>query len=301
MMKLVPMGLGDILDAAFRLCRKRFSTYIGIAAVVAVPSSLGAAVLVGLGRRFATLQQPEDDGLLNVVMALSGHGGRWASAAAASNGTAQLLNVPALGGSVLAMLAYAALLGGAYLTIMSFAYPLCAGALIVNISSSYLGETLGAGQSYARAFRKLWRLLMAQAWTTLLVLLGALLCVIPGLILALQLAVVPQVVLLEDVKAWAAIGRSRALMADYLGKAFLLWFVVSLLGFVIGTAISTAIEVIPWPLPLVGDFLSFFFLQIVMMPLSIATTVLFYYDLRIRKEAFDLQHLASSMVEFRAP
>ncbi len=297
MMKLVPMGIGDILDTAFRLFRQRFVTFVGIATVVCIPSSFAAALLMGASRAFAPLPQPDDDGLLNVVMAPFSFD-RWARAQAFLKGFSQQLNAQSLG-SVLALFASVAMIGLAFMLVFSIAYPLCTGALVVNISASYLGETIGAGQSYARAFRKLWRLLMAQAWTTLLVLLGLCLCIVPGIVLSLQLIIVPQVVLLEDMKAWAAIGRSRALMADYLGKAFVLTAVVWLLGLVIGAAISTAVHVIPWPLPLIGDFLSYFLLQIVMLPLSIATVVLFYYDLRIRKEAFDLQHLASSMVEFR--
>jgi hypothetical protein len=35
------------------------------------------------------------------------------------------------------------------------------------------------------------------------------------------------------------------------------------------------------------------------LPVSIATVVLLYYDLRIRKESFDLQHLATVMDDFR--
>ncbi|HEX4335267.1 MAG TPA: hypothetical protein VH062_05100 [Polyangiaceae bacterium] len=300
MTKLVPMGVGDILDTAFRLFRKRFLTFIGIATVVCVPSSIVAAVLMGAMRAFAPLQQPDDDdGLLNVVLSSPLSPRSFVRAFTAFQSLPQIPNLQNLGGSLLALAASVMMIVLAGFFVFSVAYPLCTGALVVNISTSYLGENIGAGESYLRAFKKLWRLLMAQAWTTILVMLGFVLCIIPGLILSLQLVVVPQVVLLEDLKAWPAIKRSRTLMADYLGKVAMLTSVVWLLGLVIGAAITAAIHVVPWPYPIIGDFLSYFLLQVLMMPLSIATTVLFYYDLRIRKEAFDLQHLASSMVEFR--
>src|SRR5262249_34863956 len=170
--------------------------------------------------------------------------------------------------------------------VLSVAYPLCTGALVVNISASYLGEDLGAGQSYTRAFRKLWRLLMAQAWTTLLVLLGLCLCVVPGIILLVQLSLVPEVVLLEDQRAWPALGRSRTLIADNMGKAVALGAIVWLLGLVFGGLVSTAVHLVPWSYAIIGDFLSYLIVELVMLPLSIATVVLIYYDLRIRKESF---------------
>jgi hypothetical protein len=146
--------------------------------------------------------------------------------------------------------------------VFSIAYPLCTGALVVNISASYLGETVGPGQAYARAFRKLWRLLTAQAWATMLVLFGLLLCVVPGVVLSLQLSLVPLVVLLEDRTAWAALGRSRALMADNLGKAFALAAIVWLLDIVASAAISTAVHFVPWPFPLIEDFVAYLLIQI---------------------------------------
>jgi len=299
MMQLKPMGIGDILDTAFRLCRQRFMTFAAIALVVAVPSALATALLVGAARAFPPIEQPDDDGLLNAV-SVHAVTRLFSPVAAIAHGFAQLMNAENLGASLLSLLASVALILVAFVLVFSIAYPLCTGALVVNISASYLGENVGAGQSYVRAFRKLWRLLVAQGWTTMVVLFGLMLCVVPGLVLSMQLLLVPQVVLLEDHKAWAALGRSRALMADYLGKALGLSAVVWLLGLVIGAAVSTAVRIVPWPYPLIGDFLSYLIVELLMLPLAIATVVLLYYDLRIRKEAFDLQHLAGLMVEFRA-
>jgi hypothetical protein len=297
MMQLKPMGIGDILDTAFRLFRSRFATFTGIAMVVSIPTSAVGALLTGAARLLTPANQPDDDGLWNVVLApLSQHG--WAALGAVPRLPSFFGSSENAATTLLAMLASILLIALAALIVFSIAYPLCTGALVVNISASYLGESIGAGESYGRAFKKLWRLLVAQGWCTILVLLGLLLCIIPGLVLALQLLVVPQVVLLEDKKGFTAIGRSRALMSDYLGKALLLSLVVGLLGTVAGEVISVAIHALPWPLPIIGDFLSLFVLQTLMLPFSIATIVLLYYDLRIRKEAFDLQRLAGSMAEF---
>jgi hypothetical protein len=293
------MGVGDILDAAFRLCRRRFGTFLAISAVVCVPTSFATAVLMGAARALAPTEQPDDDGLLNAMASRSSLG-HWALGRASSRGLAQALNLDNLGLSLLGLVASIALILLAFALVFSIAYPLCTGALVVNISASYLGEEVSAGQSYGRALRRLWRLLMAQAWSTMLVLLGLCLCIVPGLVLYVQLSLVPAVVLLEDHSAWAAIGRSRALVAEHLGRAVLLALVVWLLGAVFGGVVSTAVHWIHWPYAIIGDFLSYLVVEVVMLPLSIATVVLFYYDLRVRKESFGLQHLATAMDGFQA-
>jgi hypothetical protein len=297
-MKLEPMGIGDILDTAFRLYRKRFRTFVAIALGVCVPSSFASALLTGAARLLAPSGQPDDETLLNVVSTRFPFGGA-SSAAMFARKFAQVLSEDNAATSLLGLIGSVALIVLAGVVVFSIAYPLCTGALVVNISASYLGETVGPGQAYVRAFRKLWRLLTAQAWTTLLVLLGLLLCVIPGVVLWLQLALVPLVVLLEDRTAWAALGRSRALVADNLSKVFGLSAIVWLLEIVASAAISTAVHLVPWPTPFIEDFVGYLLIQIVVLPVSIATVVLLYYDLRIRKESFDLQHLATVMDDFR--
>jgi hypothetical protein len=296
-MKLEPMGIGDILDTAFRLYRKRFRTFVAIALVVCVPSSFASALLVGAARLLAPPGQPDDESLLNIASAGLSPGG--SGAALFARRFAQVLGDENAAMSLLGLAASVAMLVLAAMIVFSIAYPLCTGALVVNISASYLGETVGPGQAYARAFRKLWRLLTAQAWTSMLVLFGLILCVVPGVVLSLQLCLVPLVVLLEDRTAWAALGRSRALMADNLGKAFALAAIVWVLDAVASAAISTAVHLFPWPLPLIEDFVAYLLIQIVVLPVSIATVVLFYYDLRVRKESFELQHLATVMDEYR--
>ena len=51
---------------------------------------------------------------------------------------------------------------------------------------------------------------------------------------------------------------------------------------------------VPWPHPAVGVFFQTV-LQAFFLPIQTAPWILLYYDLRIRKEAFDLQKLAEAM------
>jgi len=96
--------------------------------------------------------------------------------------------------------------------------------------------------------------------------------------------------------------RSKGLMKDNLGKGFTLFLLVFLmtailtygmigLGAVVarqaGLANETAGVAIIQLFTLVGTVL--------VTPISSAATILLYYDLRIRKEGFDLEQLAQRM------
>jgi ABC-type methionine transport system permease subunit len=81
-------------------------------------------------------------------------------------------------------------------------------------------------------------------------------------------------------------------MRGNIGKAFLLAMVVSLITIVFSWILGIVVASVPWPhemaKPVVVNML-----QVLIVPLQSAPFLLLYYDLRIRKEAFDLEQLAS--------
>jgi hypothetical protein len=88
--------------------------------------------------------------------------------------------------------------------------------------------------------------------------------------------------------------RSRELMRGNINKGFVLAFVVGILTFIINMGLSTLMRLVPLPHPAIGIFIQTVLLAII-LPLQTAPWILLYYDLRIRKEAFDLQQLAEAM------
>ena len=172
--------------------------------------------------------------------------------------------------------------------------PLCSAALIENISASYLGETLPAGASYARAAPRLVPLLWTQLLAGLVIGLGYLMCIVPGIYFSLWFLVIAPVVILERTNGSTAMGRSRELMRGNVGKGFLVMLVVGLLSGVINAALGAVIGLIPWPHV---AFRGFFenVLPALTLPIQTAPLILLYYDLRIRKEAFDLQMLSEAL------
>jgi hypothetical protein len=172
--------------------------------------------------------------------------------------------------------------------------PLCSAAMIHNISASYLGETLTAGQSYARAAPRLLGLVGTQFLVMLAIAVGYLLCIVPGIIFSLWFLVVAPVVILERVAGPTAMRRSRELMRGNLDKGFILALVVGILTFVIVWALQFLTTLVPLPHPAIGAFINTL-LQAILLPIQTAPWILLYYDLRIRKEAFDLQKLAEAL------
>lgn len=253
--QLQPMSVGDILDTAFRLYRNRLVTYLMIALVVYLPYALVMAVMrAGLD-------------------SLNAHAGA----------------TPGLG----AVIALSGVAIAGTLVFVLIVYPLSTAALVQNISSTYLGQRIGAIESYRRGARRLLSLLGAQVLVALLLMAGVLLCVFPVVYFWLAFMVVPVVVVLEPTKATQSLSRSRQLMTNNFGKGFLVGLAVTLLSFAINFGAATAFRLLPIPRPLIA-FLSTLSDSLA-LPLQTGVIVLLYYDLRIRKEGFDLQHLAQSI------
>lgn len=267
--ELRPMGIGDILDTTFRLYRQRFLAFLVIALVCYVPFALFMATLPvfmpGPAQQNFMLKS-EDPASIERELA------------AAHSANTTVIVTMVVGGALFALIIF----------------PLCQAAMTYNISASYLGENLSAGDSYARAAPRLIPLL----WTNLLVMIavwiGLICCVVPGIIFSLWFMIVAPIVILERVNGSKAMGRSRDLMKGNIGKGFLLMLLVGILVSILNFALSAAIGFIPWPHRSITVFIQNV-LPAILLPIQTAPLILLYYDLRIRKEAFDLQRLSESL------
>lgn len=274
MQELRPMGIGDILDTTFRLYRQRFVTFLLIALVVYVPFALVQTLLQ------SSISQPSPQEIQQQF--------RIGSNPYGPNMRQHPPTVPQINWTI-----YAVSMLGTFLFLFVFV-PLCHAAMIHNISASYLGESLSAAESYGRATPRLLGLLGSQILAGLIVVLGLLMLIVPGIIFAFWFYVVAPVVVLEGISGTSALGRSRELMRGNIGKAFLLGLVLAILGGIIGAILGAINGFIPWPHPAIATFFQTL-IQAVVLPIQTAAVILFYYDLRIRKEAFDLQKLSESL------
>jgi len=122
--------------------------------------------------------------------------------------------------------------------------------------------------------------------------------------LALRYAVAVPAMLLEDLRVFAAIRRSVQLTAGYRGRLFIAAFLMTIIGYVgvmvfqgsFWIAAVFAARYGNWPAWLnFATAASGAIGAAITGPLLMIVLVLSYYDARIRKEAFDLQFLMSSL------
>ena len=166
-----------------------------------------------------------------------------------------------------------------------------AGATVRVISQAYLGHEASVGEALRYAAERITPLFVSGLAKYLLVFLASLAFLIPGIIVACGYAVVAQAVVLEDPDAATdALSRSWFLTKGHKGKAFVLGIVLGLILMVPMMVLGMIAVFVPFLATTlqIGTQL----LQILAYPVVTSALTLFYYDLRVRKEAFDLAYLS---------
>lgn len=290
-----PMSIGGILDRTFRLYKNNFVRFITIVAIIQVPITLLMLVSTSLMQSGFSVSPAVDygdlrnEGTSNMegTMGNEGESGLGGMDWEGPNPGAIILSM-----IVVLIGVIAAVLGNM----------LCQGALTKSISEFYLGHEITVGQAYKFVLPKLLTLIGAGILVGLIVWLGFIMCIVPGVIFGLWFALTQPSIIVENLRATQGMSRSKALASGNLGKIFCVGFLVILItwaislpfgwgGFAIGKILFASNV-------LLGDFISQLFAligQILAMPVSAAAFILLYYDMRIRKEGFDLQMLAQAM------
>jgi hypothetical protein len=176
------------------------------------------------------------------------------------------------------------------------------GACFKAIADGYLGERAEWRPALGYAARRLHSILWVTFLGGLLALLGLFLLVVPGVYLYVAFAVAVPVLLTEGKKGRKALGRSRQLVK---GRWWGTFGVVVLGAILVGiveaalvglAAVFTTIDTAD---PTLGSFLvntgATVLASLVATPFAAAFVVVLYFDLRVRKEAFDLQLLAQQI------
>ncbi|HKW41242.1 MAG TPA: hypothetical protein VJN39_08335 [Gemmatimonadales bacterium] len=175
---------------------------------------------------------------------------------------------------------------------------LVVGATVRAVSRAYLGGVPELGDSIRYAGEKLGAVFGASLVSSLVVLLASLALVIPGIVVFCGYSVTAQVAALETPPSSSdALRRSWELTKGFKGKAFVLWvvsfglilLVVAAIGF-LGGVVSGAVGGFE---PVVTVLLAF--IGLLLYPLLSCVFTLFYYDLRVRKEGFDLEVLSQQL------
>lgn len=177
-------------------------------------------------------------------------------------------------------------------------YLLLTGASVHIVSEVYLQRTPQLGPALRFASGKMGGLFISGFAAGLVTMLATLALIIPGIIVACGYAVTVQVVVLETLpSATDSLGRSWTLTKGFKGKAFALFLIMLVIGFVVffGVAILIGIAAATFPPLMIPAAILMACLMLFVYPFSSCVLTLFYYDLRVRKEALDLELLGQQI------
>jgi len=114
----------------------------------------------------------------------------------------------------------------------------------------------------------------------------------------LSYALIVPAVLIEGQNATPSLRRSRDLVKGHRGKVFCVMFIINLLQGILALGVSMVSGMIFNSDSAGGAVLNSAMnnlLSIFLTPLGIVATILLYYDMRIRKEGFDLEMLSRAI------
>jgi hypothetical protein len=187
--------------------------------------------------------------------------------------------------------------------LVALGFFLSLGAITYMVSQLYTGKTATLGESMRYATSRMLALFLATVLSVMLMALGLLLFIVPGIILMGMFFAVGPAVVIERQSPAAALGRSRELargsIPRILGLLFVATIIAALPAWGLQASVIFAIGIDateftrPWLAFAVnsgGQLLS-----ALTWPFSIAALVLLYYDRRVRAEALDVQLAAEQL------
>jgi hypothetical protein len=265
--RLRPLGIGEILDAAIKVYRSRARTLMKAVFIVVAPVQLVSAIVTISLPNFSTATDTNTFGETTID-------------------SASFVG------------AFAAIL---IVTVLGFlASQLATATSLKVVSNAYLDEEVDWRSSLRFAFRRLRSLIWLFMLIGVLAGLGLLACLIPGIYLYYSWAVAVPVLLLEDKRGRKALKRSRELVKGRWWNVFGVVIVAAMLGFVVsgafqaitlGVAVNTDNEIAKAVASAVATIAA----SVLVTPFAAAVNAIVYFDLRVRKEGFDLELLAHTL------
>ena len=168
-------------------------------------------------------------------------------------------------------------------------------ATVFVVSESYLGRPLGARGALQRATPLLGRLILCSLLFAIVVAFGFMMLMSPGIIMVCGLLLAfPSLVLEADISPTGALSRSWSLTRGSRWRMLGLLATLMILLYVPMFALG-AIATLVFPSDGVLTLAVIGVLQMLLYPLLYCVLTVAYYDLRVRKEGFDLEVLASNL------
>jgi hypothetical protein len=192
-----------------------------------------------------------------------------------------------------------ALLGSVVLSGLAFLVSFT--ACFKAVADAWLGAEPAVGRSLRLGARRLGGVLVAWiAWIVILT-IGTILLIVPGVYFGVVLCLTLPALLFEGIGPFKAFGRSRSLVKGRwwptLGLVLVGYLLVSIIGAIIqailiGIAGASSSSVVPAAIAtVVGSTIS----NAITTPYLAAVLTILYFDMRVRKEGFDLQLMAEGL------
>jgi hypothetical protein len=246
------LSVGELLDRTFFFYRRHFLLFVGIAALPSV-----IALAFGLSTAF-------------------------------------------VGAGAGALFAVTSVLALAFVYLVTTA--LAQGATVVAVSQILLGRETNVAEAFGSIWSRIGELLILMLNMGVRIMLGFLLFIVPGVVLALMYALAVPVAVLEGKGISDSLSRSAELTKGHRWRILLIYVlltvlvsIVTMLWYVpatIAVALTAGVRNGQFPLWVqvafqFGDFVT----RSVLGPIMTIAIALVYYDVRVRKEAFDLEHM----------
>lgn len=267
---LRPLSLGELLDRTFFLYRRHLVLFAGIAAIpyfVAMLAVVAATLAFGMAIPF--------------VLPKPGHP----------------ILTPAEVGTMAGGLVIAGVL-------LYCSFALSAGASAIAVAEIYQGRTPSIWEALRRALSRLFTLLGVMILSIFITLAGLIFLIFPGIYLACRVSAGIAAAAIENIGPGRAISRSFHLTKSFAGRAFLIVLlnaaVVYAAVFLVQFPFLVLVQVNHDRPALAMTFavlaqVGYFFSTVLVMPVLLVGFAVYYFDLRVRKEAFDLQVMMQSL------
>ncbi len=181
------------------------------------------------------------------------------------------------------------------------------GGTVIAVSHVHLGRPVSIAEAFAGLKGRIFSLALIMIGYWLGIGIGFVLLIVPGIILSLMWALTIPVAVLEDKGLRDSVERSAELTKGHRGRVFAVFFLFMVLFYAvymtwelpilafIGTAMRNHHGAPPPTWALIAIPIGTFLSQCLVGPLLTIGLSLLYYDERVRKEAFDLQHMMSTL------
>ncbi|MGF1664769.1 MAG: hypothetical protein ACFCVC_00695 [Acidimicrobiia bacterium] len=273
---LRPLNFGEVLDTSFNLFKRNFKAVVLVSGAIMIPLSLlGAAAAAGLAPSdLSALDDPNADveDILGLFGGLLG-----------AIGLGSLLQIV---GSILVQAATTRI-----------------------YAESYRGGSMSAGDALRHGLGRLPGMLGLTLLTTIGSFIGIILCIAPGVWLYAAWGLAPAALIAEPTSPIKALGRSFNLVKGNWWRVFGLLLLAAVLVAIISGTVTAPLQFGATfgagfaenpAFVLSGTFVALNTLvtglvTAVTLPFTAAVVVAIYYDLRVRKEGYDLERLIADL------